>query len=98
LPAIAAATREAGWTGEVLGLRKGGSIFPRWVSTSPIRDPEGRLIGMLSVSRDITERKQAEEALQQRLEELERFQRATVQREFRIKELKDEIERLKGKP
>lgn len=58
---------------------------------------------------DITERKQAEEALRKthaeleakarelegRVEELERFRKATVQREFRIKELKDEIERLK---
>mgnify|MGYP001581853600 CR=1 FL=1 len=224
LPTIAAATRETGWTGEVLGLRKDGSTFPRWVSTSPTHDPKGRLTGMLSISRDLTEqklveealrksetqfrtfvettrdwvwkvnenvvytyasprirellgyapeevigrtpfdlmppdeaervtglfgpilaarepfalleninlhkdghtvvletsgtpifdgegvfrgyhgtdrditmRKQAEEALKQRLEELERFQKATVQREFRIKELKEELDRLKGK-
>lgn len=64
-PAIAAATLETGWAGEVLGLRKDGSTFPRWVSTSPIRDPEGRLLGMLSVSRDLTERKEAEEALRE---------------------------------
>lgn len=64
-PAIAAATRETGWTGEVPGLRKDGSTFPRWISTSPIRDPEGRLIGMLSVSRDITERKRAENEIRE---------------------------------
>ncbi|MBI5410538.1 MAG: PAS domain S-box protein [Nitrospirae bacterium] len=58
---------------------------------------------------DITARKEAEAAfhkaheelqatmreLQERVDELERFRKATVQREFRIKELKDEIERLK---
>ncbi|TAJ32107.1 MAG: PAS domain S-box protein [Nitrospirae bacterium] len=58
---------------------------------------------------EITERRQAEEALrkaheeldararelQERVDELERFHKATVQREFRIKELKAEIERLK---
>ena len=44
---------------------------------------------------DISERKQAGEALRQRLDELERFQKATVKREFRIKELRDEIAALK---
>jgi len=34
--------------------------------------------------------------LQIRIEELERFHQATIQREFRIKELRDEIERLKS--
>ena len=34
--------------------------------------------------------------LKERLEELERFRKATIEREFRIKELRDEIERLKS--
>jgi GAF domain-containing protein len=42
------------------------------------------------------ERKQRGEELARRVEELERFQKATVQREFRIKELRDEIESLKA--
>jgi len=37
-----------------------------------------------------------ETKLQQRLDELERFQKATVQREFRIKELGEEVKRLKA--
>jgi len=41
------------------------------------------------------QRMQTEAVLRLRLEELERFQKATVQREFRIKELRDEIARLK---
>lgn len=36
--------------------------------------------------------------LQVRISELERFHEATIKREFRIKELRDEIERLKGEP
>jgi len=40
-------------------------------------------------------RAQAEETMRQRLDELERFQKTTVQREFRIKALRDEIEALK---
>lgn len=35
--------------------------------------------------------------LQTRIDELERFHQATIQREFRIKELRDEIERLKSR-
>jgi len=42
------------------------------------------------------QRKADEDALKQRLEELERFQKATVQREFRIKELRNEIGCLKA--
>jgi PAS domain S-box-containing protein len=34
--------------------------------------------------------------LQQRISELERFAEATVDREFRMKELRDELERLRG--
>ena len=35
--------------------------------------------------------------LKQRISELERFAEATVDREFRMKELRDEVERLKGR-
>ena len=49
-----------------------GSIT--WVSTSkwPLRDEQGRIIGTFGISRDITIRKRAEEALQRAKEELER--------------------------
>lgn len=35
--------------------------------------------------------------LNKRIDELERFQQATIEREFRIKELRNEIEQLRGK-
>jgi PAS domain S-box-containing protein len=40
----------------------------------PLRDPQGRITGTFVISRDITERKQAEEALRQALNELARLQ------------------------
>ena len=44
----------------------GGEV--RWVSTTklPLRDREGRIVGTFGISRDITERKKAEEQLQRR--------------------------------
>lgn len=40
------------------------------------------------------ERSRAEDELRQRLDELERFRKATIQREFRMKELKDRVKAL----
>lgn len=79
---------------ELTGYRRDGILVPCEVSLAAMTLPDGtrRFVG---IYRDITERKRSEEELKQRLEELERFQKATIQREFRIKELKDEVERLK---
>lgn len=44
-----------------------------------------------------SEVEQKTKELQERIAELERFQEATIEREFRIKELRDEIERLRNK-
>jgi PAS domain S-box-containing protein len=46
------------------------------------------------IFRDVTERKQAEEALAQRVEELERFHRLAVGRELRMIELKRQVNDL----
>ncbi|WP_075358192.1 hybrid sensor histidine kinase/response regulator [Caballeronia sordidicola] len=49
---------DEGWRG-----RKDGTRFWANVVIDPIRDPEGNLVGFAKVTRDITERKAAEEAL-----------------------------------
>ncbi|MGY2051007.1 MHYT domain-containing protein [Methylobacterium sp. JK268] len=46
-------------------LRKDGSRFWASVVIDPVRDGGGRLIGYAKVTRDITERKQAQEALEE---------------------------------
>jgi len=50
---------------------------------------------LVGTIQDITDHKKAEEELRVKLDELERFHKATIEREFRIKELNDEIKRLK---
>ncbi|KPJ49093.1 MAG: hypothetical protein AMJ41_03625, partial [candidate division Zixibacteria bacterium DG_27] len=59
------ATRQGGWTGELIGRRKGGGLFPVEVSSSIIVDDEGRIIAQVATHRDITERRVAEEVLRE---------------------------------
>jgi PAS domain S-box-containing protein len=59
----AQATIEGGWTGELTAKAMDGQTFPVLVTSSPVANKDGRTIGLLSILRDTTERKQAEEAL-----------------------------------
>ena len=52
--------------------RDGSTIWTE-VKMTAIRDPDGQLIGILGVTRDISERKRAEEELHRRNQELELF-------------------------
>ncbi len=67
-----------------------------------LRDNDGRIIASLSSGEDITERKRAEQKLQQYLTRLEQFNHLAVDREMRMIELKREVneayERLGEKP
>lgn len=61
-------------------------------------DTKGNIIGFLMIGEDITRLKENEEKLRRQVEELERFKKATIQRELRMKELRDRIKELeKGK-
>lgn len=51
------------WSGEVKLVRKDGTQIWVWCSVSTVRNEEGEITGLVSISRDITERKQAEEKL-----------------------------------
>jgi PAS domain S-box-containing protein len=53
-------TRQGGWRGELLDVRKDGTEFPIFLSTSQIKDPSGRVVGLMGVAQDITERKRIE--------------------------------------
>ena len=47
---------------EVLNRRKNGQTFPTFLSASVLRDADGNLLGVMGVSRDITDYKKAQSA------------------------------------
>ena len=52
-------------------IRKDGTRFPAELSAALVKDTSGKPVGIMSVLRDITERKRAEEALRQNRDELQ---------------------------
>src|SRR5687767_163233 len=84
------------WSGDFLVQRRDGSTFPVFVSNSPVLDSNGKLVGIIGVSSDITELKQAEEALQQLNLQLEsRVQNRTEKLNNVIEALREEISERK---
>ena len=63
--ALEIAAREGKFEGEGWCCRKDGTRFWAYVVIDPIRDASGNLVGFAKVTRDLTERKLAEEALRQ---------------------------------
>jgi PAS domain S-box-containing protein len=59
------AAREGKFEDEGWRLRKDGSRFWAHVVIDPIRSPDGNLIGYAKITRDLTERRKAEETLRQ---------------------------------
>ena len=53
------------WQGEFHNRKKSGELFWETASISPIRDADGRITHYLAVKEDITEAKEADEALRQ---------------------------------
>jgi PAS domain S-box-containing protein len=61
--ALATAEREGKFESEGWRVRKDGSRFWAAVVIDPVRSPAGKLIGYAKITRDLTERKKAEETL-----------------------------------
>jgi len=78
---------------EYLLCRNDGSLVDVEVRTYPVTiDNETQILG---IARDITERKKTDSKLKETVKELEDFYRMAVNRELKMKELKDEIAELK---
>ncbi|HYI05980.1 MAG TPA: PAS domain S-box protein, partial [Reyranella sp.] len=63
------AARDGKFQAEGWRVRKDGSRFWAYVIIDPIRDPTGDIIGYAKITRDLTDRRKAEEALRQSQEQ-----------------------------
>lgn len=64
-------TLEGGWSGELINVRKDGSEYPVLLTTSYVKDSDGKIAALVGISRDISNRKQMEEAVKNYSKELE---------------------------
>lgn len=69
-PLVTGTTRLGGWKGELTNRTKEGRLFPIQLSTAPILDANGKLVGLVGVTEDITERKRSRDRLQRSEESL----------------------------
>jgi PAS domain S-box-containing protein len=60
------------WSGEFVVRHRDGHSFPASVTDSPIFNQKGELIGIIGISSDITEKKQAEQERERLLKRVER--------------------------
>jgi len=81
---------------EVEGMQKKGDKLFAEISGNPLKSKD-KIIGVVAILRDITERKKTEEELKEKNEELEKFNKFAVGRELKIIELKNKIKELEEK-
>ncbi len=82
---------------EIVRTPATGELRHLLVSSTPVKDPSGEIIGSVSVVRDITEIKKAEEKLKQQMTELRQWHELMLGREGRVLELKNEINKLRAR-
>ena len=63
---------------------------------TPFRDKTGLLVGLVGVSRDVTDRIKTERDITEQMRQLEVMNRLMVDRELKMIELKKELEKVRG--
>ncbi len=88
---------------EMNNKSKNGNIIIIEATVNPILDQNKKMLGFLAVQHDVTARKKTEVEsdkakieLQQKIKDLESFNRVTVNRELKMVELKDKIKELEA--
>ncbi|MBN1887517.1 MAG: PAS domain S-box protein [Thermoflexales bacterium] len=59
------------WRGDMVNRRKDGSLYFEEMTITPVRDEDGGISHFIAIKQDVTDRKQAEEALKHSLQEKE---------------------------
>ncbi|MBI5050002.1 MAG: PAS domain-containing protein [Nitrospirae bacterium] len=77
-----------------MGPKKGEVLYQN-TKIVPLKQ-NGNVIGAITILEDITTYKKTEKELTEKVEELEKFYEMAIGREIKMKELKEEIERLKA--
>jgi diguanylate cyclase (GGDEF)-like protein/PAS domain S-box-containing protein len=52
------------WSGEMWDKRKDGTVYPKWLTITSVRDEAGEITHYVAIFMDISERKRAEEEIQ----------------------------------
>lgn len=55
---------DACWEGEIWDRRKDGTVFPKWLSISAIKDGHGKVVHYVGIFKDISQQKAIEEKLE----------------------------------
>lgn len=84
------------WSGEIVNKRKDGSLVEVILTINSFFDKKGNVTGFIAHHTDISKLREHQEALEDKLRELEEFNSVVVGRELKMVELKKEIEVLKG--
>jgi PAS domain S-box-containing protein len=79
---LKAAVEQGRFANEAWRVRKDGSRFWASVVITALHDQQGRLVGFSKITRDLTERKQTEQALQKAMSELAHMARVTTMGEL----------------
>jgi PAS domain S-box-containing protein len=77
-------------------LAKDGSERMVLWSHSFLKDKDGKVVSVLSIGQDVSEFRKVEVELRQRMRDLERFHKVTMDREKIVMELKKEIAALRA--
>ena len=76
-------------------LNFGGNRVFMSTSLSPVKNSEGKIVAVLGIVRDYTERKQSENALKEKMAEADIYNKAAVDRELKMIGQEKEIDGLR---
>jgi PAS domain S-box-containing protein len=97
---IATEAVRGAWQGEIFNRRSDGAIIQVYLTMSVLKEDDGRVMGYVGITRDITDRKQAENALRESMEREKRLAGEKIEIERRraeeIKKAYDELKNIKG--